>query len=100
MKSRKIQREEKKTSLKVECSGKMVSVSSHCAFCRHCRGIIIGEKQYGLPQDAAIRQRSPGEPADEALMQAVMQFNTLAKDAQAIACDDDKATGFISRFRG
>jgi len=99
MKLREIQRDEKRTRLKVECAGSMVSVSSHCAFCRHCRGVIVRETRYDPPQDAAIQRLSPGGSGDDTLMQAVMQFNSLVRDAQAIECDDDEDTGFASRFR-
>jgi hypothetical protein len=99
MKSRKIQRDDKKSRLRVECAGRLVSVSSYCAFCSHCRGLDIGKKRFAPPLDTAAGQVRPGESYDEALMNAVMQFNSLASDAQAIACDDDENTGFRSRFR-
>jgi hypothetical protein len=99
MKSREIQRDQKGLRLKVECAGRLVSVSSYCAFCVHCRGLDIGEKRVAPPLDALSGRPSAGGMADDALMQAVMQFNTLADGARAVACDDDEDTGFQSRFR-
>jgi len=61
--------------------------------------VIVRETRYDPPQDAAIQRLSPGGSGDDTLMQAVMQFNSLVRDAQAIECDDDEDTGFASRFR-
>jgi hypothetical protein len=99
MKSLEIHREKKGSRLKVECAGRLVSVSSYCAFCSHCRGLDIGERTVSPPLDAFTGRPIAGGMADDALMQAVMQFNSLADEARAIACDDDEDTGFVSRFR-
>jgi hypothetical protein len=99
MKSREIHRDDRKSRLKVECAGRLVSVSSYCAFCSHCRGLDIGERRVDPPLDAVAGQIAPGGSVDDALMNAVMQFNSLANDARAIACDDEENTGFMSRFR-
>ena len=76
----------------------MVSVSSHCAFCGHCQGLEIRGKTSAHPLDTASGRTTPGGSADEALLQAVMKFNSLAGEAEAVACDDDQDTGFTSRF--
>lgn len=85
--------------MKVECAGRLVSVSSYCAFCSHCIGLDIGEKRIAPPLDAVIGRATAGGLADDAMMNAVMQFNSLAVEARAIACDNDGDTGFTSRFR-
>jgi hypothetical protein len=100
MKSREIHRDKKGSHLNVECAGRLVSVSSYCAFCCHCRGLDIGEKIVAPPLDAVSGRATTGGLADDdALMQAVMQFNSLADEAYAVACDDDEDFGFRSRFR-
>jgi hypothetical protein len=99
MKSRAILRDERSSRPKTECAGKIVSVSSHCAFCGHCRGLETRGKTKAHPLDAASGRGAAGASSDEALFQAVMRFNTLAEEADSVACDDDKDEGFISRFR-
>ncbi len=99
MKVRAILRDERSSRPKTECAGKVVSVSSHCAFCGHCRGLVTRGKTTAHPLDAASGKASSGGSSDEALMQAVMRFNSLAAEAEAVACNDDNDTGFISRFR-
>jgi hypothetical protein len=99
MKIRVILRDEKSSRPKTECRGRIVSVSSHCAFCGHCRGLEIGGKTTAHPLGAASGRSPAGASSDEVLMQAVMRFNSLAGEAEAVACDDDEEGGFISRFR-
>jgi hypothetical protein len=99
MKSRAILRDERSSRPKTECAGRIVSVSSHCAFCRHCRGLEAGGKTNAHPLDSASGRGTSGASSDEALMQAVMRFNSLAGGADFVACDDDEDEGFISRFR-
>lgn len=99
MKSRAILRDERSSRPKTECAGRIVSVSSHCAFCGHCRGLETRGKTTAHPLDAASGRSPAGASSDEALMQAVMRFNSLAGEAEAVACDDDDDAGFISRFR-
>ncbi|NTV00024.1 MAG: hypothetical protein HGA55_02740 [Methanoregulaceae archaeon] len=99
MKSRAILRDERSSRPKTECAGRIVSVSSHCAFCGHCQGLEIRGKTTAHPLDAASGRGSSGGSSDEPLFQAVMQFNSLAGEADSVVCDDDEDAGFISRFR-
>ncbi|MDD1713969.1 MAG: hypothetical protein LUQ61_01755 [Methanoregulaceae archaeon] len=99
MKSRAILRDERSSRPKTECAGRIVSVSSHCAFCGHCRGLEAGGKTNAHPLDAVSGRATSGGSSDEVLFQAVMRFNSLAREAEAVACNDDDDTGFISRFR-
>jgi hypothetical protein len=99
MKTLAITRDEKKDRATVECADGEVSIYRNCAFCIHCKGIRIGEKLYPSPQDLALKNISGGISGDEALMNAAMQFNSLAASATAIECDDDQNTGFRSRYQ-
>jgi hypothetical protein len=99
MKTLVIHRDEKKVRAMVDCADGEVSVYRNCAFCIHCKGILIGEKLYPSPQDAAMKNLSGSGSCDEALMNAAMQFNSLANSGTVVACDDDENTGFKSRYR-
>jgi hypothetical protein len=99
MKTLVIHRDEKKVRAMVDCADGEVSVYRNCAFCIHCKGILMEEKLYPSPQDAAMKNLTGSGSGDEALMNAAMQFNSLANSGTAVACDDDENTGFKSRYR-
>jgi hypothetical protein len=80
MKTLEFHRDEKKSRVNVACADGEVSVYSQCAYCKHCKGILVG--------------KAP----DESLMNAAMMFNTLVRDGSAIECDDDANEGFITRY--
>ncbi|NYT06940.1 MAG: hypothetical protein GKC05_01605 [Methanomicrobiales archaeon] len=99
MKTLAITRDEKNIRATVECADGVVSIYRNCAFCAYCKGVRIGDTFHVTPQEAALRNLSTGTAGDEALMNAAMQFNSLAASATAIECTDDQNTGFRSRYR-
>ena len=98
MKTLEFVREEKKDRVIVACADGMVSVSSRCAYCRHCTGIVVGKRVAPSPQKEALDALRQGKGADDSLMTAAMMFNTLVRDGKAIACDDDANTGFLKLY--
>jgi hypothetical protein len=94
MKTITFERDAKKDRVMVACTDGSVSVHSKCSFCRHCKGIYIGKRLAPSPQADALNGIRRGTGADENLMNAAMMFNTLVRDGQAIACDDDANAGF------
>ena len=94
MKTITFERDAKKDRVMVACAEGSVSVHSKCSFCRHCKGIYIGKRLAPFPQADALNGIRRGTGADENLMNAAMMFNTLVRDGQAIACDDDANAGF------
>ena len=74
MKTLSFVRDEKKGRVTVACAEGPVSVSTKCAYCRHCKG------------------------SDENLMNAAMMFNTLVRDGNAISCDDDADAGYLALY--
>lgn len=99
MKTLAITRDEKNVRATVECADGEVSIYRNCAFCIHCKGLRIGERLYPSPQETAMKNISGGLSGDEVLMNAALQFNTLAASATAIECNDVQNTGFKSRYR-
>ncbi|MDD1708286.1 MAG: hypothetical protein LUQ33_03830 [Methanoregulaceae archaeon] len=99
MKTLEITWDEKKYRATVGCADGPVSVHRNCAFCVHCKGVMVGQKLYTAPQENVMRSFSSTGSSDEALMSAAMQFNSLVKDATAISCDDEGNSGFKSRYR-
>jgi len=87
-------RDEKKSRVTVECANGAISVYSHCAYCRHCRGVVVGNRTAPMPQTQALNDMRRGAAADENLMNAAMMFNTLVRDGSAIACDDEGNRGY------
>jgi hypothetical protein len=87
-------RDEKKNRVTVECAGGPVSVYSHCAYCRHCGGVVMGSRTVPMPQMQALNDVRRGTAGDENLMNAAMMFNTLVRDGTAIGCDDDGNLGY------
>jgi hypothetical protein len=94
MKTITFERDAKKERVMVACADGSVSVHSKCSFCCHCKGIYIGKRLAPSPQADALNGIRRGTGADENLMNAAMMFNTLVRDGQAIACDDDANAGF------
>jgi hypothetical protein len=98
MKTLQFQRDENKDRVTVTCSEGDKSVYSHCAYCRHCRGVRVGNRQVQTPQSQVLVEVRRGKAADESLMNAAMIFNTLVRDGTALECDDDKNTGFVGLY--
>jgi hypothetical protein len=98
MKTLEFVRDEKKDRVTVACADGMVSVYSKCAYCRHCTGIVVGKRVSPAPQKQALDAIRRGTGSDEGLMTAQMMFNTLARDGNAIACDDDANAGFVGLY--
>jgi len=98
MKTLEFVREEKKDRVTVACADGMVSVSSRCAYCRHCTGIVVGKRVAPSPQKEALDALRLGKGSDDSLMTAAMMFNTLVRDGKAIACDDDANTGYLKLY--
>jgi hypothetical protein len=98
MKTLAFVRDEKKDRVTVACADGMVSVSSTCAYCRHCTGIVVGKRVAPAPQKEALDAIHLGRGSDESLMTAAMMFNTLVRDGSAIACDDDANAGFLKLY--
>lgn len=98
MKSLPFQRDEKKNRVTVVCSEGDVSVYSRCAYCRHCKGIKVGNRIAPTPQQLALNDIRRGVASDDNLMNAAMTFNTLIRDGSAIECDDDENQGFLRMY--
>lgn len=98
MKTLPFVRDENKSRVEVACADGPVSVTSRCAYCRYCRGVVTGERVVPSPQADALDAVRKGTGSDESLMTAAMMFNTLVRDGNAIACDDDADAGFRARY--
>jgi hypothetical protein len=98
MKTLQFQRDEKKDRVTVSCSGGEKSVYSHCAYCRHCCGVRVGNRLVPTPQSQTLIEVRRGKVDDESLMTAAMMFNTLVRDGTALECDDDENTGFVGLY--
>ena len=98
MKTLPFQRDEKKNRVTVDCADGVVSVYSHCAYCRHCNGVRVGSRLVSSPQGQSLIDVRRGVAADESLMNAAMMFNTLVRDGAAIECDDDANNGFLGLY--
>ena len=94
MKILSFQRDEKKERVTVTCADGNVSVYSHCAYCKHCKGVRMANRMVPTPQMQALNDMRRGAAADENLMNAAMMFNTLIRDGTAIECDDDANDGY------
>ncbi|MBP1928412.1 hypothetical protein J2741_000959 [Methanolinea mesophila] len=97
MKTLTIHRDEKNIRAAVECATGEVQVYRACAYCLHCKGIRVGARVYPAPQEKAMQDMSRGRGAEDLLLNAQLQFNTLVRDGFAIECDDDENKGFKSR---
>lgn len=98
MKTLEFHRDEKKGRVTVACADGEVSVYSHCAYCRHCHGIVVGKRTISAPQAQAGADLRKGVGGDDGLMNAAMMFNTMIRDGSAVECDDDANRGFERRF--
>lgn len=98
MKTLEFVRDEKKSRVTVACADGMVSVYSKCAYCRHCTGVVVGKRVSPAPQKEALNAMRKGTGSDDSLMTAAMMFNTLVRDGNAIACDDDANAGYLKLY--
>jgi hypothetical protein len=94
MKTLPFQRNEKKSRVTVACADGEISVYSHCAYCRHCKGIWVGKRLVTSPQIQVLSELKKGTAGDDSLMNAAMMFNTLIRDGTSLDCDDDENQGF------
>ncbi len=94
MKTLPFQRDEKKSRVTVACADGDISVYSHCAYCRHCKGIWVGKRLVPSPQVEVLSDLKKGSSGDDSLMNAAMMFNTLIRDGSSLECDDDGNEGF------
>lgn len=83
----------------VDCADGEVSAYRHCAFCEHCKGVRVGPRVYPAPQEQVLKDVKRGAAADEALMNAALQFNQLIRDGTSIECADQENQGFKPRYR-
>jgi hypothetical protein len=98
MKTLPFQREEKKQRVTVACADGDVSVNSHCAYCRYCAGVRVGNRLAPTPQSQALNEVRNGRGSDDNLMNAAMLFNSIVRDGTAIECADDENRGFTSLY--
>jgi hypothetical protein len=98
MKTLPFQRDEKKQRVTVACADGDVSVYSHCAYCRYCSGVRVGNRLTPAPQNQALNDVRKGRASDDNLMNAAMLFNTLVRDGSAIECTDDANQGFSNLY--
>jgi hypothetical protein len=98
MKTLPFQRDEKKHRVTVACADGDVSVYSHCAYCRHCTGVRVGNRLAPAPQNSALNDVRKGRVSDDNLMNAAMLFNSLIRDGSAIECADDENRGFTNLY--
>jgi hypothetical protein len=97
MKTLPFHRDEKKNRVTVTCADGEVSVYSHCAYCRRCKGVWVGKRLVPSPQAQALSDLKRGSAGDDMLMNAAMMFNTLIRDGISIECEDDGNEGFLRR---
>jgi hypothetical protein len=97
MKTLPFLRDEKKNRVTVTCADGEISVYSHCAYCRHCKGVWVGKRLAPSPQAQALSDLRKGTAGDDTLMNAAMMFNTLVRDGLSLECDDDENQGFLRR---
>ncbi len=100
MKTLPFERDEKKNRVLVSCADGDVSVYSHCAYCRYCKGVWVGKRLTPTPQQQALNDIRKGSATDDNLMNAAMLFNTMIRDGSAIECEDDANKGFVGMYKG
>ena len=98
MKTLPFQRDDKKQRVTVACADGDVSVYSHCAYCRFCTGVRVGNRLTPAPQSQALGDVRKGRASDDNLMNAAMLFNSLIRDGSAIECSDDENRGFSNLY--
>ena len=97
MKTLPFHRDEKKNRVTVTCADGEISVYSHCAYCRRCKGIWVGKRLVPSPQAQALSDLKRGSAGDDTLMNAAMMFNTLIRDGLSVECEDGENHGFLKR---
>jgi hypothetical protein len=97
MKTLPFHRDEKKNRVTVTCADGEISVYSHCAYCRRCKGIWVGKRLVPSPQAQALSDLKRGSAGDDTLMNAAMMFNTLIRDGLSVECEDSENQGFMRR---
>ncbi|HET6581371.1 MAG TPA: hypothetical protein VFG36_05775 [Methanoregula sp.] len=97
MKTLPFHRDEKKNRVTVTCADGEISVYSHCAYCRRCKGIWVGKRLVPSPQAQALSDLKRGSAGDDTLMNAAMMFNTLIRDGLSVECEDSEDQGFLRR---
>jgi hypothetical protein len=97
MKTLPFHRDEKKNRVTVTCADGEISVYSHCAYCRRCKGIWVGKRLVPTPQAQALSDLKRGSAGDDTLMNAAMLFNTLIRDGLSVECEDTGNQGFLRR---
>ncbi len=97
MKTLPFHRDEKKNRVTVTCADGEISVYSHCAYCRRCKGIWVGKRLVPSPQAQALSDLKRGSAGDDTLMNAAMMFNTLIRDGLSVECEDSENQGFLRR---
>jgi hypothetical protein len=98
MKTLEFIREGRNGRVTVACADGQVSVTSRCAYCRHCIGVVVGKRVSPAPQKGALDAIRRGEGSDDTLMNAAMMFNTLVRDGHALSCADDRNEGFSKLY--
>ena len=98
MKTLIFERDEKKDRVTVTCKAGPVSVYSKCAYCKHCRGVQIGNRIAPAPQSKALIDVRKGSVSDDILMNAALMFNSLIREGSAIVCDDDSNSGYVTLY--
>ena len=97
MKTLPFHRDEKKSRVTVTCADGEISVYSHCAYCRRCKGVWVGKRLVPSPQTQALSDLKRGSAGDDTLMNAAMMFNTLIRDGLSVECEDRENQGFLRR---
>ncbi len=97
MKTLPFHRDEKKSRVTVTCADGEISVYSHCAYCRRCKGVWVGKRLVPSPQTQALSDLKRGSAGDDTLMNAAMMFNTLIRDGLSVECEDSENQGFLRR---
>jgi hypothetical protein len=98
MKRLPLSRQEESNQVTVECAEGDVSVYTHCAYCRHCEGVVVRKRVMSSPVPQALRDMRRGVASDDVMLNAAMMFNTLIRDGSAIECSDDINEGFRSLY--
>jgi len=98
MKTLVFERDEKKNRVTVACKTGHISVYSYCAYCRHCKGVQVGNRVAPAPQSKALTDVRKGSVSDDILMNAAMMFNSLIREGSGIVCDDDSNSGYATLY--
>jgi hypothetical protein len=98
MKTLPLDREDESKRVTVGCAEGVVSVYTHCAYCRHCEGVVVRKRVMPSPIPQALSDIRRGVAPDDVMLNAAMTFNTLIRDGSAIYCSDDINEGFRSLY--